>query len=173
MGVGPDRDPHRRRDRVPGVDPGPELPPLRGLRPGRHHDADLAAAALCVAIAVRGGDVAGVVFHTDQGGEDEYNTVRQHSTDGMLAPSSSNANGPRQRWSPQEDRSASWSRAAEVTAPPLHAQGSLMRSLRDGLRPPLTRSPLRHLADHYQGQAGHGPAPEARGARVRSRHHIN
>ena len=34
-----------------------------------HHDADLAAAALCVAIAVRGGDVAGVVLHTDQGGE--------------------------------------------------------------------------------------------------------
>jgi putative transposase len=34
-----------------------------------HHDARLARAALCVAIAVRGGDVAGVVFHTDQGGE--------------------------------------------------------------------------------------------------------
>jgi transposase InsO family protein len=34
-----------------------------------HHDADLARAALCVAIAVRGGDVNGVVFHTDQGGE--------------------------------------------------------------------------------------------------------
>jgi transposase InsO family protein len=34
-----------------------------------HHDAGLAKAALCVAIAVRGGDVAGVIFHTDQGGE--------------------------------------------------------------------------------------------------------
>jgi putative transposase len=34
-----------------------------------HHDADLAKAALCVAIAVRGGDVDGVLFHTDQGGE--------------------------------------------------------------------------------------------------------
>lgn len=34
-----------------------------------HHDADLAAAAVQVAIAVRGGDVAGVVLHTDQGGE--------------------------------------------------------------------------------------------------------
>ena len=34
-----------------------------------HHDAELARAALCVAIAVRGGSVAGVVFHTDQGGE--------------------------------------------------------------------------------------------------------
>jgi putative transposase len=34
-----------------------------------HHDAQLATAALQVAIAVRGGDVAGVVFHSDQGGE--------------------------------------------------------------------------------------------------------
>lgn len=36
-----------------------------GYALGVHHDAELAAAALCVAIAVRGGDVAGVVFHTD------------------------------------------------------------------------------------------------------------
>ena len=34
-----------------------------------HHDAELARGALCMAIAVRGGEVAGVVFHTDQGGE--------------------------------------------------------------------------------------------------------
>jgi putative transposase len=34
-----------------------------------HHDATLARAALCMAIAVRGGAVAGVIFHTDQGGE--------------------------------------------------------------------------------------------------------
>lgn len=32
-------------------------------------DAELARAALCVAIAVRGGDVSGVIFHSDQGGE--------------------------------------------------------------------------------------------------------
>ncbi|MGZ6870011.1 MAG: IS3 family transposase [Frankiaceae bacterium] len=119
-----------------------------GYALGEHHDADLAAAAVQVAIAVRGGDVAGVVFHTDQGGEfsggelarvcaaagiiqsmgrtgsaldnavaeafhstlefelrsrtrfatkadarreimewlDEYNTVRFHSTNGMLSP---------------------------------------------------------------------------------------
>jgi putative transposase len=40
-----------------------------GFALGAHHDAPLAKAALCMAIAVRGGDVAGVVFHTDQGGE--------------------------------------------------------------------------------------------------------
>lgn len=40
-----------------------------GFAMGTHHDAPLARAALCVAIAVRGGSVAGVIFHTDQGGE--------------------------------------------------------------------------------------------------------
>jgi putative transposase len=40
-----------------------------GFALGEHHDTELARAALCVAIAVRGGSVAGVVFHTDQGGE--------------------------------------------------------------------------------------------------------
>jgi len=34
-----------------------------------HHDGRLATAALQVAIAVRGGDVTGVIFHSDQGGE--------------------------------------------------------------------------------------------------------
>jgi putative transposase len=119
-----------------------------GFALGAHHDAELATAALQVAIAVRGGDVAGVVFHSDQGGEysgelfakaciragvrqsmgrtgsaldnapaesfnstlqfelladarfatrdharravvdwiDEYNTLRRHSTNGMLSP---------------------------------------------------------------------------------------
>jgi transposase InsO family protein len=36
-----------------------------GFAMGIHHDAELARAALCVAIAVRGGVVAGVLFHTD------------------------------------------------------------------------------------------------------------
>lgn len=40
-----------------------------GFAMGVHHDAALARAALCMAIAVRGGAVAGVVFHSDQGGE--------------------------------------------------------------------------------------------------------
>jgi transposase InsO family protein len=34
-----------------------------------HHDAPLAKAALCTAVAVRGGDVDGVIFHSDKGGE--------------------------------------------------------------------------------------------------------
>jgi transposase InsO family protein len=36
---------------------------------GAHHDEALATAALQMAVAVRGGHVTGVVFHTDQGSE--------------------------------------------------------------------------------------------------------
>jgi putative transposase len=38
---------------------------------GEHHDADLAEAALVMAVAVRGGKdaIAGVIMHTDQSGE--------------------------------------------------------------------------------------------------------
>lgn len=42
---------------------------LPGFALGERHDAPLARAALCMAAAVRGGDVAGVVFHSDKGGE--------------------------------------------------------------------------------------------------------
>ena len=38
-----------------------------GFAMGAHHDAALATAVLQV--AVRGGDIAGVIFHSDQGGE--------------------------------------------------------------------------------------------------------
>jgi transposase InsO family protein len=34
-----------------------------------YHHSELARAALCTAIAIRGGSVAGLVFHTDQDGE--------------------------------------------------------------------------------------------------------
>jgi putative transposase len=42
---------------------------LAGFDIGEHHDSPLARSALCMAAAVRGGDVTGVVFHTDKGGE--------------------------------------------------------------------------------------------------------
>lgn len=42
---------------------------LPGFAIGEHHDAPLAKAALLTAAAVRGGDVAGVIFHSDKGGE--------------------------------------------------------------------------------------------------------
>jgi transposase InsO family protein len=42
---------------------------LPGFALGEHHDAPLARAALCMAAAVRGGQVGGVVFHSDKGGE--------------------------------------------------------------------------------------------------------
>lgn len=43
---------------------------------GEHHDAALAVAALLMAAAVRGGRVAGVIFHTDQGSEYTASEVR-------------------------------------------------------------------------------------------------
>jgi len=42
---------------------------LPGFAIGGHHDAALAKAALCMAAAVRGGNVTGVIFHSDKGGE--------------------------------------------------------------------------------------------------------
>jgi putative transposase len=50
---------------------------LPGFALGEHHDAPLAKAALCMAAAVRGGDVDGVVFHTDKGGEYTGDTFAQ------------------------------------------------------------------------------------------------
>jgi putative transposase len=42
---------------------------LPGFAMSEHHDAVVAKAALCMAAAVRGGDVNGVIFHSDKGGE--------------------------------------------------------------------------------------------------------
>ena len=42
---------------------------VAGFAIGEHHDAKLAAAAIKMAVAVRGGDVSGVIFHTDRGSE--------------------------------------------------------------------------------------------------------
>ncbi len=44
---------------------------------GEHHDTDLAYGALAMAVAVRGGKVPGVIFHTDQGSEDTAGAFRQ------------------------------------------------------------------------------------------------
>nr|WP_307812805.1 DDE-type integrase/transposase/recombinase [Phycicoccus sp. CSK15P-2] len=84
-GRGPDRDPHRRRARragseaVPGDRDRPVLRRLLGAATGLHPDAELACAAIKMAVATRGGaDAVGgpnwrqddsqkVIFHTDRG----------------------------------------------------------------------------------------------------------
>ena len=48
-----------------------------GFAAGEHHDAQLAYSALVMAVAVRGGQVAGVIMHTDQGSEYTAGLVRQ------------------------------------------------------------------------------------------------
>jgi putative transposase len=49
---------------------------ILGFALGEHHDAQLAYGALAMAVTVRGGQVPGVVFHTDQGSEYTARMVR-------------------------------------------------------------------------------------------------
>jgi putative transposase len=51
-----------------------------GFALGEHHDTALAYSALAMAAAVRGGDVAGVVLHTDGGSEYTARTFQQACT---------------------------------------------------------------------------------------------
>jgi putative transposase len=48
-----------------------------GFALGEHHDAQLAYGALAMAVAVRGGQVPGVLLHTDQGSEYTARSFRQ------------------------------------------------------------------------------------------------
>jgi len=50
---------------------------LPGFALGEHHDAALATSAIQMAVAVRGGDVAGVIFHSDKGSEYTADLFRQ------------------------------------------------------------------------------------------------
>ena len=50
---------------------------LPGFALGEHHDAQLAYSALVMAVAVRGGQVPGVIMHTDQGSEYTAGLVRR------------------------------------------------------------------------------------------------
>ncbi|MGW7365904.1 DDE-type integrase/transposase/recombinase [Streptomyces sp. NPDC054841] len=49
-----------------------------GYAMGARHDADLVVAALHMAATTRGGDVRGVIFHTDRGSEPRLNRPSQH-----------------------------------------------------------------------------------------------
>jgi putative transposase len=206
-----------------------------GYALGAHHDAELAAAAVQVAIAVRGGDVAGVVFHTDQGGEfsggalarvcaragivqsmgrtgsaldnavaesfhstlefellsrnrfathaearravvtwlQEYNTVRFHSTNGMLSPvefehgrrrpgakSYDQLRRRRYHVNTQKNHDEKKKNEAEAAAPP----ETLLEPLRDGHQHRArTGPPLRPQGPRSPAATGYGPAAAASG----------
>jgi transposase InsO family protein len=49
-----------------------------GFALGEHHDAQLAYGALAMAVAVRGGQAPGVIFHSDRGSEGGFNRSSQH-----------------------------------------------------------------------------------------------
>ncbi|MCY0955059.1 IS3 family transposase [Streptomyces sp. H27-S2] len=51
---------------------------LLGYAMGAHHDAALVGASLKMAAATRGGDVDGVIFHSDRGSEGGFNWSSQH-----------------------------------------------------------------------------------------------
>jgi putative transposase len=65
---GPDRDPHREGKLYLATVLDLASRRLPGFAMSDHHDSALAKAALCMAAAVRGGNVDGVIFHTDKGG---------------------------------------------------------------------------------------------------------
>ncbi|WP_141713881.1 DDE-type integrase/transposase/recombinase, partial [Streptomyces sp. AVP053U2] len=54
---------------------------LLGYAMGAHHDAALVAASLKTAATTRGGDVDGVIFHSDRGSEGGFNRSSQHLHD--------------------------------------------------------------------------------------------
>jgi putative transposase len=51
---------------------------LLGYAMSAHHDADLTAASLRMAAATRGGQVSGVIFHSDRGSEPGFKGSSQH-----------------------------------------------------------------------------------------------
>jgi putative transposase len=209
-----------------------------GYALGAHHDADLAAAAVQVAIAVRGGEVAGVVLHTDQGGEftggeltrvcaragitqsmgrtgsaldnavsesfhstlefellsrnrftthdqaraavmawlQEYNTVRLHSTNGMIAPvefehgrrrpgAKSYDRLRRRRYHTSTQQNHHDKTEAEAATPP----ETLLEPLRDGHRrravsgpaPPASRAAAAVAAATDRGPVAAAPGPRS------------
>ena len=65
---------------------------MLGFALGEHHDTELAYGALVMAVAVRGGAVPGVIFHTDQGSE--YQVHRGRLPGGVRAAVHLPVDGP-------------------------------------------------------------------------------
>ncbi len=78
-------------------DPVPDMASRRvpGFALGGHHDAELACGALAMAVAVRGGQVPGVLVHTDQGSEYTAKFFRQAcSRPGVTQPAGRPGSAP-------------------------------------------------------------------------------
>src|SRR5579884_3568555 len=75
-----------------------------GFAIGEHHDAPLAVEAINMAVAVRGGDVTGVVFHSDKGSEGGFNWPSQHLDHGGGAWDDSQDGRPRPRVAQRDAR---------------------------------------------------------------------
>ena len=57
---------------------------MLGYAMSAHHDAAVVVASLRMAAATRGGQVDGVIFHTDRGSEGEFNRWTQHRCLGLI-----------------------------------------------------------------------------------------
>jgi antitoxin component of MazEF toxin-antitoxin module len=91
---------------------------LLGFAMSDRHDAELAVASLRMAAAVRGGSVAGVIFHTDQGSEGGFNRSSQHLDLGGVDGQADSV-----------DESAYWTGADEVPRGAAASAGSGARVL--------------------------------------------
>jgi transposase InsO family protein len=90
---------------------------------GEHHDAALAYGALAMAVAVRGGQVPGVILHTDQGSEYTAGLVRQACA-GWASASRWDGPGPRRT-----------TRSSSPGTPPWNSSCALRSTSRPGQRP--------------------------------------
>ncbi|MEU6497843.1 IS3 family transposase [Streptomyces sp. NPDC046984] len=66
---------------------------LLGYAMGERHDTELVVASLNMAAATRGGDVRGVIMHTDRGSEGGFNRSSQHLVISEVWDGSSSAGG--------------------------------------------------------------------------------
>ena len=104
-----------------------------GFALGEHHDAELAYGALAMAVAVRGGQVPGVILHTDQGSE--Y-TRAGSGRPASGFPSPSPWAGPGRRWITRSSSPGTppWSSSSG------HGRGSPRRRRRGQRSPPGSRN---------------------------------
>jgi putative transposase len=108
---------------------------LPGFAMSEHHDATLAKAALCMAATVRGGDVNGVIFHSDKGRRVHRRSVRagvQHAggdpVDGPGRAPHSTTRPPRVSTRPSSTSCSHGSASPPKTRPAARSPGSSTRT---------------------------------------------
>jgi putative transposase len=133
-----------------------------GYALGEHHDADLAAASVQVAIAVRGGDVAGVVLHTDQGGEFTSGALTRVCAAAGITPSMGRTGSALDNAVSESFHSTLEFELLSRTRFATHAHAKAAVVTRRPYGPPLTPEPLRARAGTPNGRPRPAPATARR-----------